>query len=369
MKVLLAGGGTGGHIYPAVTIARGLKAARPDCEILFVGTSHGLEADIIPKEGFAFSAIDVQGMQRKLSWDTLRTIGKMLKGLAQSQRILRSFQPDVVIGTGGYVCGPVVLLASLLRIPTVIQEQNVIPGVTNKLLARFVKLVLLGFPEAAKFFPRGAAIAAPGNPVRREIIDAKKDIGLRSFGLDPAKRTILVAGGSRGARTINEAMLQVYRDFAGDRNVQILHVTGTGEYETLKAKAQQRGIDCEGNGNIIFKPYLYNMPAAMAAADLIVYRAGAVGLAEITVRGLPAVLIPYPYAAENHQEYNARLLEQKGAAVVITDKELTGETLSQTIRRLLSEPGKLAQMSAASRALGCPRATVDIVESVLALLK
>ncbi|HWR56141.1 MAG TPA: undecaprenyldiphospho-muramoylpentapeptide beta-N-acetylglucosaminyltransferase [Negativicutes bacterium] len=369
MKVLLAGGGTGGHIYPAVTIARGLQAAQPDCEILFVGTRQGLEADIIPKEGFAFRAIDVQGMQRKLSWDTLRTIGKMLKGLVQSRRIIRSFQPDVVIGTGGYVCGPVVLLASLLRIPTVIQEQNVIPGVTNKLLARLVKLVLVGFPEAAKFFPRGAVIAAPGNPVRTEIIDARKDEGLRAFALDPAKHTILVAGGSRGARTINEAMLQVYRDFAGDRNVQILHVTGTGEYESLKAKAQQNGIDCGENGNIILVPYLYNMPAALAAADLIVYRAGAVGLAEITVRGLPAILIPYPYAAENHQEYNARLLAEKGAAVVITDKELTGETLSRTISRLLSEPGKLTQMSAASRALGRPRATVDIVESILALLK
>lgn len=369
MKVLLAGGGTGGHIYPAVTIARGLQAKVPNCEILFVGTRHGLEADIIPKEGFPFRTIEVQGMQRKLGWDTIRTIGKLFKGLAQSCRILRAFQPDVVVGTGGYVCGPVVLMASFLGIPTVIQEQNVIPGITNKLLSRFVKLVLLGFADAARYFPGKANIASPGNPVRPDVIDACRDNGLRAFALDPKKRTILVAGGSRGARTINEAMLQVYRDLANETNVQILHVTGNNEYEAVKAKAKQAGIDWQKHGNIILVPYLYNMSDAMAAADLIVYRAGAVGLAEITVRGLPAVLIPYPYAAENHQEYNARLVEQQGAAVVITDKELTGELLSQTIRRLLAEPEKLTQMAVASQAMGRPHATENIVEAILALLK
>lgn len=369
MKVLLAGGGTGGHIYPAVTIARGLQARVPDCEILFVGTQQGLEKDIIPKEGFPFRTIDVQGMQRKWGWDTLRTIGKLFKALEQSRRILREFQPDVVVGTGGYVCGPVVLMASLLRIPAAIQEQNVIPGMTNKILSRFVKLVLVGFAEAARYFPPGIKIAAPGNPVRPDIINAERDGGLRAFGLNPHKRTILVAGGSRGARTINEAMLQVYRDFADDKDVQILHVTGNSEYEALKAKTKEDGISFQKGGNIILVPYLYNMPEALAAADMIVYRAGAVGLAEIAVRGLPAVLIPYPYAAENHQEYNARLVEQKGAAAVITDKELTGELLSQTIRHLLSEPGKLAQMAMASHKLGRPQATDDIVCAILALVK
>lgn len=368
MKVLLAGGGTGGHIYPAVTIARGLQAKVPDCEIMFVGTAQGLEANIIPKEGFQLRTIEIQGMQRKFGWDTLRTIGKLFKGLEQSRRILVTFKPDVVVGTGGYVCGPVVFMASLLRIPTVIQEQNVFPGITNKILSRFVKLVLLGFGEAARYFPKRIKMAAPGNPVRPEVNDARRDAGLRAFGLDDAKRTILVAGGSRGARTINEAMLQVYRDFAQEKDVQILHVTGNTEYEALKAKAEECGIDFHNHGNIILVPYLYNMPEAMAAADLVIYRAGAIGLAEIAVRGLPAILIPYPYAAENHQEYNARLVEQKGAAVVITDRELTGELLSQTIRRLLSEPGKLERMAAASRSLGHPHATAAIVEEILALL-
>jgi UDP-N-acetylglucosamine--N-acetylmuramyl-(pentapeptide) pyrophosphoryl-undecaprenol N-acetylglucosamine transferase len=164
-------------------------------------------------------------------------------------------------------------------------------------------------------------------------------------------------------------MLQVYRDFAEEENVQILHVTGSSEYEALIAKAKQCGINCQGAGNIILAPYLHNMPEAMAVADLIIYRAGAIGLAEIAVRGLPSVLIPYPYAAENHQEYNARLVEEKGAAVVIKDKELTGGLLSQTIRRLLSEQGKLTQMAIASKELGRPHATGDIVEAILALLK
>lgn len=368
MKVLLAGGGTGGHIYPALTIARGLQARVPDCEILFIGTRQGLERDIIPKEGFPFHTIDIQGMPRKLSWDILLTIGKLFKALEQSRRILRTFRPDIVVGTGGYVCGPVVFMAGLLGIPTVIQEQNVIPGITNKILARFARLVLLGFPEAARHFYKGARIAVPGNPVRPDILAASRDCGIRAFGFNPQKRTVLVAGGSRGARTINEAMLQVYRDFAEEEDVQILHVTGHSEYESLKAKAKQYGIDFHKHGNIILAPYLYNMPEAMAAADLIVYRAGAIGLAEIAVRGLPAILIPYPYAAENHQEYNARLVEEKGAAVVITDKELTGEILSQTIRRLLFEPGELTRMAIASQKLGRPEATAEIVEAILTLL-
>ena len=368
MKVLLAGGGTGGHIYPAVTIARELQAQKPDCQILFVGTAQGLEADIIPKEGFPFTTIEVQGFQRKLSWDTLRTIGRLITSLAQCRRILRDYKPDVVIGTGGYVCGPIVFMASLWGIPTVIQEQNVIPGITNKLLARFVKLVLLGYLEAARYLPRGAKVVATGNPVRPDIVSADRGGCISALGLNPCKRTILVAGGSRGARTINEAMLQVYRDFAENNDIQILHATGSGEFEGLKNQAQQLGIDWQRNGNIILKPYLYNMPDAMAAADLIVYRAGAIGLAEIAVRGLPAVLIPYPYAAENHQEHNARLVEKNGAAVVITDQELSGERLSATIRQLLSQPGRLEDMAAASRDLGRPQATREIVREILELI-
>lgn len=368
MKVLVAGGGTGGHIYPAVTIARELQAQRPDCQILFVGTAQGLEADIIPKEGFPFTTIDVQGFQRKFSWDTFKTIGRLMKSLAQCRRILRDFKPDVVIGTGGYVCGPIVFMASLWGIPTAIQEQNVIPGVTNRLLARVVKLVLVGYMDAARYFPRGAKIVATGNPVRPDIIDADRKGGISALGLHPGKRTILVAGGSRGARAINEAMLQVYRDFAKNNDIQILHATGSGEFEELQAKVRQLGIDWQCNGNIILKPYLYNMADAMAAADLIVYRAGAIGLAEIAVRGLPAVLVPYPYAAENHQEHNARLVEKKGAAVVITDKELTGERLSTTLRQLLSQPGILAGMAEASCDLARPQATQEIVREILALL-
>jgi UDP-N-acetylglucosamine--N-acetylmuramyl-(pentapeptide) pyrophosphoryl-undecaprenol N-acetylglucosamine transferase len=368
MRVLLAGGGTGGHIYPAVTIARGLQKRNPQCEVLFVGTRQGLEADIIPKEGFRFETIDVQGMQRKLSLDTLLTVGRLLKSLEQSRRILRRYRPDVVVGTGGYVCGPIVLVACLLGIPTVIQEQNVIPGVTNKILAHFVDLVALGYGEAARYFPKRTKFVATGNPVRPDVIQADRERGIRALGLNPDKRTIVVAGGSRGARTINEAMLQVHRDFSRNDAVQILHVTGSGEFDTLTEKMTHMGIDWEKTGNIILTPYLYNMPDALAAADLIVYRAGAIGLAEIAVRGLPAILIPYPYAAENHQEYNARLVAEKGAAVVITDKELTGERLSLTLTELLSEPAKLVQMAEASRKLGRPNATQDIVDRILSLV-
>ena len=332
-RVIISGGGTGGHIYPAITIARAIADIEPT-EFLYVGSKIGLENTLIPNEGIPFVTIDVRGLERKISFRNLVTLGKTAGSLLRAEQIIHKFKPDVVIGTGGFVCGPVLLAASLSGIPTLVQEQNVIPGVTNTILSRFVKCVALGYEEAADRFKRKDILVYTGNPVRKDILTGTRDHGRALLGLDPDKFTLLVAGGSRGARSINNAMIEVHRYFRDRRDIQILHVTGDHEYD--RVVGQLEGIDGKGRygeGSHII-PYLHHMPEALAAADLAVYRAGAVGLAELTVRGLPAILIPYPYAAEDHQRYNAQALVMCGAAKMILDKMLTGRELLEEIVHL-----------------------------------
>lgn len=367
-RVIISGGGTGGHIYPAITIARAIADIEPT-EFLYVGSKIGLENTLIPNEGIPFVTIDVRGLERKISFRNLVTLGKTAGSLLRAEQIIHKFKPDVVIGTGGFVCGPVLLAASLSGIPTLVQEQNVIPGVTNTILSRFVKCVALGYEEAADRFKRKDILVYTGNPVRKDILTGTRDHGRALLGLDPDKFTLLVAGGSRGARSINNAMIEVHRYFRDRRDIQILHVTGDHEYD--RVVGQLEGIDGKGRygeGSHII-PYLHHMPEALAAADLAVYRAGAVGLAELTVRGLPAILIPYPYAAEDHQRYNAQALVMCGAAKMILDKMLTGRELLEEIVHLKNDPEALKRMARASKSKGRPQAAHDIAELALSIAK
>lgn len=367
-RVIISGGGTGGHIYPAITIARAIADIEPT-EFLYVGSKIGLENTLIPNEGIPFVTIDVRGLERKISFRNLVTLGKTAGSLLRAEQIIHKFKPDVVIGTGGFVCGPVLLAASLSGIPTLVQEQNVIPGVTNTILSRFVKCVALGYEEAADRFKRKDILVYTGNPVRKDILTGTRNHGRALLGLDPDKFTLLVAGGSRGARSINNAMIEVHRYFRDSRDIQILHVTGDHEYD--RVVGQLEGIDGKGRygeGSHII-PYLHHMPEALAAADLAVYRAGAVGLAELTVRGLPAILIPYPYAAEDHQRYNAQALVMCGAAKMILDKMLTGRELLEEIVHLKNDPEALKRMARASKSKGRPQAAHDIAELALSIAK
>ena len=368
MNIIVSGGGTGGHIYPAITIIRTIQQRVPDARFLYVGTRRGLEADIIPKEGLPFTTVDIQGFERHLTPENLLRAGRAMIGVAKAARIVRSFHPDVAVGTGGYVCGPILLAASLMHIPTLIQEQTVVPGITNKLLSRFVTRIAAGTKEAMRHFPQDKVVFT-GNPIRSEVLSAQREDGAAVFGLDPAKLTVLVSGGSRGARAINRAMIGVLSHAAHHPEVQFLHVTGKNEYEDVLARLAKAGVELAKCPHILVKPYLYNMPQAMAAADLAVFRAGATGLAELTARGIPSVLIPYPYAAENHQEHNARALEEAGAARMILNKDLTSETLSAVLTELLSEPQKLRDMAVASKQLGRPQAAADIADLVLDLAR
>ena len=335
MKVILSGGGTGGHIYPALTIADQIKKLRPDAQIIFVGTQQGLEKNIIPRYGYPLRYIEIAGFKRSLSFDTLRSFGKLFTGLIGANSLISEIKPDLVIGTGGYVCGP-------------------------------VKKVFLGYREAEKYFTGKSRKIYTGNPIRSEILSNKRSEAVKFFGLDPEKQTILVSGGSRGAQSINKAMLYVEQALSGRHDVQVLHATGEANYEEYIKELNKKG---PVEDNIVVKPYLHDMPMALAAADLAVFRAGAIGLAELTAKGVPSVLIPYPYATANHQEFNARAVEAAGAAKVILDKELTGEKLLEEIEHLLIRSEDLQKMKKAAKSLGRPGAAKEIAQQALQLVK
>lgn len=367
MKVILSGGGTGGHIYPALTIADQIKKIKPEAEIVFVGTKQGLEKDIVPRYGYPLKFIEVAGFKRSLSFDTLRSIYKLFEGLYDAYKVIKDEKPDLVIGTGGYVCGPVVFIAAMKGIPCCIQEQNAMPGVTNKILAGHVKKVFLGYKEAEKYFAgKSAKLEYTGNPIRTEILDRDRQQGYEELGLDSKKKTILVSGGSRGARSINKAMQDVEIALSGRSDVQVLHATGDANYEQYMAELKKKG---SLGDNIIVKPYLHNMPTALAVADIAVFRAGAIGLAELMAKGIPSILVPYPYATANHQEFNAKAVEAKGAAKVILDKELTSEKILEVVEELLLHEGQLKEMAEAAKKLGKPEAAANIAKQALALLK
>lgn len=290
-RIILSGGGTGGHIYPAVTIARELENVEP-VEILFVGTPNGMESRIIPEEGYRFASIPASGLKRKITFENVKILCRTAGSLWKAREILKEFKPDVVIGTGGYVCGPILMAAALSHIPTMIQEQNVIPGVTNKILSHVVDRVALGYKEAKARFPVQDKCVYTGNPTRPAIREAKRDESRKKLGIRPDDFMVLIAGGSRGARNINNAMLGVHRHFKDTPGLCLYHVTGTRDYgNVLKelGEVDERG-DYGSSSRIV--DYQHDMPSAMAAADLVIYRAGAVGLAEVAVRGLPSILIP-----------------------------------------------------------------------------
>ncbi len=370
MRVLIAGGGTGGHIYPGITIAQELTVL--GAEVLFIGTKKGLEAEIVPRYGFRFTTVSSRYIQRRLSPAIIVSLGSAARGVVDTAAAIRSFRPDVVVGMGGYVAGPVLLAAVLLRLPTLIHEQNAFPGVTNRILARFVTRIALGYEEAARLLPARKVIIT-GNPVRKEITRYSRSEGLREFGFSADRQVLLVAPGSQGARRINQAMLAAAPVFHARANLQILHATGRGQFAEISAEMVRRGGRLVGEGqscrwgNYLVMPYIHTMPHAYAAADLLVGRGGALSAAEITVRGLPALLVPYPHAAEDHQLYNARVLEAHGAARILLDQDVTGESLSRAALGLLDAPATLAAMRVASKSLGKPQATAEIVRVIAGL--
>jgi len=358
-RVVVSGGGTGGHVYPALAIARGVLERGGT--VLYVGTAGGLEAQIVPRAGIPFACVGSAGLSRSLTWRNLAALSKAGWGAAQAVRLLRRFRPAVVAGTGGYASAPVVCAARFLRIPALIHEQNVVPGLTNRWLGRLVNGVAVTFPAAAPRF-RKARVRCTGLPVRPEILAADRAAARRRLGLAPDTFFLLSFGGSRGARSLNRAMLDVVAAMGGEPQAAVMHLTGQAGYAEFVAGLEERGINLAKYGNVKVEDYRDDMADLQAAADLVVCRAGAASCAELTVLGKPAILVPYPYAAGNHQQANAEQLAAAGAARMILDRELSGGVLWNAIGELRRDRGELGRMSRASAALGRPQALADILD-------
>ncbi|MBV9270541.1 MAG: undecaprenyldiphospho-muramoylpentapeptide beta-N-acetylglucosaminyltransferase [Candidatus Eremiobacteraeota bacterium] len=357
MRVVLTGGGTGGHIYPAIAIADALRE-RYGANVLFIGTAGRLESKIVPKADYALRTVSSRPLVRKLSFETVQTVGTNALGIAQALAILRAFRPDIVIATGGYVCFPVMTAARmlrtarLLRSPLVLVEPNAQPGLTNRMLTPLVDEVWTAFSDkAAK-----KKLLHTGIPIRASLHKRSNRIeAARRLGLDPSRRTILALGGSQGARTINETIAALVTRRALPPDWQILHISGERDYEYMRAEERHPF----GDNNVVLVPYLDDMADAFALAELAIARAGASTLGELMALGIPAVLVPYPHASENHQAANAHAFAQGGAAVVVNDAELDADRLWWTLRDAM-DPQKLAQMRGAVRLLSSsdPLATI-----------
>ena len=343
MKVLIAGGGTGGHVYPGIAVAEEVRRLRPDATILFVGGKKGVESHAVPEAGFKIRFVIVRGFPRRAWWRWPGAVIANLIGLIQSLWLVMTERPDVVLGTGGYVSGPISMAAVLLGRPLILQEQNSIPGLANRWLARVADEVHLSFTEARGYFGRKDNLKVTGNPVRTFILGGDRATALQEFALADGRPTVFIFGGSRGAHRINEAALEAMRRLKGRVDVQFILQTGSQDFDGARGAVESEQLPAR------VVPYLKQIHLAYAVADLVVCRSGAMTLAEIAACGTPAILVPYPYAAHNHQEVNARNLVERGAASLILDRELSGERLAKEIAHLLADRQTLRRMSAHAR--------------------
>ena len=365
LKVIISGGGTGGHIYPGISLAYEIKDRDIKNDILFVGTERGLESKLVPREGFKIVKIKARGIKRKLCFENLTAIIIFLLSLFQSYKIIKKYKPDLVIGTGGYVSGSVVLMAAILGVPTFVHEQNVIPGITNKLLSRITRATFLSFNQSKEYFSNKAKLIFTGNPIRFKNIKQNTEREYKKYNLDSSKKTILVLGGSKGAASINRAVLGSI-DFIKDaikNNLQVLLISGQDDYDNIM------GIVGENHKIFSVEPYLHDIEKAYSLADLVICRAGATTLAEIVAYGLPAILIPYPYATQDHQGINAKIFEREGAAISILERDLSGEKLGQVLLDLLKNKDQLEMMAKKSRELSNVNSAKKIVDYISDYIK
>lgn len=367
MRVLLTGGGTAGHINPAIAIANYIKEKEEGSEFLFVGTQHGLEKTLVPKCGYDIKFIDVMGLRRSLSAENIKVFINYIKSMSRARQIIKEFRPDVVIGTGGYVCAPVVKAAAALKIPTLIHEQNVFPGLAIKMLSGKADITAISFEETRSMM-RAKRMVLTGNPLRPNLF-APHDIDVirAQYGFDE-KPLVLMFGGSLGADRINEALA----DMIINRRVKdfnLIASTGERHFKKVAEEIAAAGADIDSLRNVKVAPYIYNMEDIFSAADIVVGRAGAITVSEITALGKAAVLIPSPYVAHNHQEYNARYLEKNGAASVVLESEVSGERIAGEISAILKNKEALEKMQSSSRKIGIADACETIYNCVKEIVK
>ena len=373
MKIVFACGGTGGHINPAIAIAGTIKEKHPEAEISFIGNRTGMEATLVPKAGYDFYPIDVAGFQRKINFTNIKrnidAFYKMFYSTVQSSKLLKQLNPDIVIGTGGYACGPVLRKAAKLGIKTATHEQNAFPGITTKMLCKTADEIMVAMPQAIKRLPDNRSYVVTGNPVRESIINTTKAKARAALGLDNDRPMILSLGGSLGARRVNESVADLLGWHGNTGKYYHFHAIGKFGMDFIHDLIRSKGVDYENKPHLRITEYIYDMDLCMAAADLVINRAGATTLSELQVQGKPSILIPSPNVAENHQYYNAKALEDNGAAVIIEEKDLTGEKLIETVASLIDDKEKLESMSAAALKMAVTDSNERIYKVIMNLLK
>ncbi|MGL4606836.1 MAG: undecaprenyldiphospho-muramoylpentapeptide beta-N-acetylglucosaminyltransferase [Eubacteriaceae bacterium] len=342
MKILIAAGGTGGHIYPGLAIADKIKEKMPEAQITFIGSMVGMEKNIIPQTGYPIEYINVRGFERSLSLETIVAFKGIFDGIRDSKRVLKRHNPDLVIGTGGFTCGPLLLEASRKKISTMIHEQNAFPGRANRLLGKKVDRIGISFDEAKKYFPEERTFLA-GNPVRSEYCQIDSQAERKYLGIDESQKMVLIMGGSQGAGSINEATLELMKAWKGNKNRIVYHLTGKNQFLEIQERMKKEGIDQEEN--LIIEAYSNEVYRLLGAADLVISRAGAMSVAEIAAAGKPSILVPYPLAAGNHQDFNAKVITDNGGGILLEDKMITGEILVETVNTLINDEDTLKIMS------------------------
>lgn len=358
MKLLIAGGGTGGHLYPGVALAEELTTRQKGNEVLFVGTDRGIEARVIPELGYPLAKIDVVGLKRQGLFGLLKGLMRLPGAYLQARRILQDFQPDIAVGVGGYASGPMMVAAWLGGIPTVILEQNTVPGITNRILSKLVDAVFVTFEGSIAYFPR-RKVQALGNPIRRQLLE-----NFLQSKLPDDRFNVLILGGSQGAHSVNLRMVEAAAHLGDlDEKLRVIHQTGKADKELVQRGYEQIGFPAEVHD------FIDDMSNAYRRADLVVARAGATTICEIQVAKKASILIPYPYAADNHQELNAREMVDAGAAVMLVERELDGPRLAQEIRDIYDDRERLTEMERAASRVGRPEAAREIVDACVELVK
>lgn len=372
MRILFVAGGTGGHINPAIAVANEIKRLYPDSEILFVGTKNRMETKIVPAAGFQIETVEMKGFSRSLSIKGLvsnfKTVYLTLKASGSAKKIIKDFSPDVVVGFGGYVTGPVLRAAAKLGIPTCIHEQNAFPGVANKALAKMVDKVMLTSPEAEKYMTCKNAPVVTGLPVRRQILQADKEFARAKLGVNSNEMLVLSMGGSLGADEINNAVIGMLKELHNEKDIKFIHAVGQyGAFVFDELK--KLGIPFGENTNIDLREYINDMDVCLPACDLVISRAGASSIAEISALAKPSILIPSPNVAENHQFHNANTLAENGGAILIEEKNLTPELLAETVKELKNDREKLQNISEKAKEKAKTNALSEICKIVVSLAK
>lgn len=371
MKVIIAAAGTAGHINPGLAIANKIKEEEKDSEIIFIGTTRGLENDLVPRAGYKLKTIDAYGLSKKISIENIKKMYKTLKGFGEAKKIIKEFKPDIVIGTGGYICGATISSAHKLKIPTLLHESNAFPGKAVKILAGKANTILVSFKDAKDRIRKGANVVFTGTPVKikkKTYKEEEREELLKKQGLKSNIPTVLVFGGSQGAKKINDAIVEIIKN-KKNTNYQIIWATGPKQYDIIKEELKKSSIDIENLLNIKVLPYIYNMEEMMNNVDIIVARSGAMTITEISNLGKPSILVPLPNVSHNHQLYNAKVLENVKAAKIILNDELDGEKLNKEITEIAESPEKMKEMGKNALKVSTTDVEEKIYEEIKKLVK